>query len=165
MKVFGIIGRQNAGKTTLLTRLVGAFAARGISVSTVKHAHHDIDLDTPGKDSYRHRQAGAQEVMLVGPRRLALMREFGDATPGLPEILARFAPVDLVLVEGYKRDRHPRIEVWRAACGQPPLQPGDPLVRAVASDGPVAGVTVPILDLNDPDAIARFILAEIGLAP
>lgn len=163
MKVFGIIGRQNAGKTGLLTRLVGVIAARGLSVSTVKHAHHDVDVDTPGKDSYRHREAGAQEVMLVSPHRLALMQEFRGPVPALTEVLARFAPVDLVLVEGYKRDSHPRIEVWRPACGQPPIQPEDPLVRAVASDGPVPGITVPLLDLNDTEAVARFILAETGL--
>lgn len=164
VKVFGIIGWQNAGKTTLLTRLVAAITARGVSVSTVKHAHHDVDLDSPGKDSYRHREAGAQEVMLVSPHRLALMREFRGPAPALPEVLTRFAPVDLVLVEGYKRDTHPRIEVWRRACPRPPIQPGDPLVRAVASDGPVEGVTVPVLDLDDTEAIARFILAETGLA-
>lgn len=163
MRAFGIIGWQNTGKTGLLTRLVGVITARGIAVSTVKHAHHDVDLDTPGKDSYRHREAGAQEVMLVSPKRLALMQEFRGPAPALSEVLARFAPVDLVLVEGYKRDSHPRIEVWRSACGQPPIQPGDPLVRAVASDGPVAEVTVPVLDLNDTGAIARFILTETGL--
>lgn len=162
MKVFGIIGRQNAGKTALLTRLVAAITARGITVSTVKHAHHDVDLDTPGKDSYRHREAGAQEVMLVSPHRLALMQEFRGPAPALPEVLARFAPVDLVLVEGYKRDTHPKIEAHRAATGQPLIAPGDMSVRAVASDTPLS-LDRPVFDLDATGEIADFILREVGL--
>ena len=164
MKVYGVIGWKNAGKTGLMERLVAGFSARGFSVSTVKHVHHDVDLDQPGKDSFRHRQAGAREVVLASRHRFALMAEHRGAEPELTAILARLAPVDLVLVEGYKRDAHPKLEVFRAETGQPLIQPGDPLVRAVASD--VAGLgplPVPVLDLNDAAAIADFIQAELGL--
>lgn len=163
MKVYGIIGWKNAGKTGLMERLVADITARGLSVSTVKHVHHDVDLDQPGKDTFRHRVAGAREVVLAGATRFALMVEHRGPEPGLPAILARMAPVDLVLVEGYKRDAHPKVEVWRAGTGQPLMQPGDPLVHAVATDAALV-LPVPVLNLDDTRAVADFILREVGLA-
>jgi molybdopterin-guanine dinucleotide biosynthesis adapter protein len=164
MKVYGVIGWKNSGKTGLMERLVAEITHRGFSVSTVKHVHHAVDLDQPGKDSFRHRTAGAREVVLASADRFALMVEHRGPEPELPVILARLAPVDLVLVEGYKRDAHPKIEVWRAETGQAMIQPGDPLIRAVATDAPPGNIAVPILDLNDTQAITDFILREVGLA-
>lgn len=163
MRVYGVIGWKNSGKTSLMERLVADITARGFSVSTVKHVHHAVDLDQPGKDTFRHRQAGAREVVLASAERFALMVEHRGPEPDLAAILARLAPVDLVLVEGYKRDAHQKVEVWRAETGQPLIQPGDPLVRAVATDA-VLSLPVPVLDLNDTAAVAGFILAEVGLA-
>ena len=165
MKVYGVIGWKNAGKTSLMERLVAEITGRGFSVSTVKHVHHDVDLDQPGKDSHRHRQAGATEVVLASAHRFVLMREHRGPEPELPQVLARLAPVDLVLVEGYKRDAHPKVEVWRAETGHPLIQPTDPLVRAVATDTDPGPLPVPVLDLNDTAAVADFILREVGLAP
>jgi molybdopterin-guanine dinucleotide biosynthesis protein B len=163
MKVYGVIGWKNSGKTSLLERLVADITARGFSVSTIKHVHHAVDIDQPGKDTFRHRQAGAREVVLASADRFALMVEHRGPEPELATILARLAPVDLVLVEGYKRDTHRKVEVWRAETGQPLIQPGDPLVRAVATDA-ILDLLVPVLDLNDTAAVAGFILAEVGLA-
>jgi molybdopterin-guanine dinucleotide biosynthesis protein B len=163
MRVYGVIGWKNSGKTSLMERLVTEITGRGFSVSTVKHVHHAVDLDQPGKDSFRHRQAGAREVVLASADRFALMVEHRGPEPELPAILARLAPVDLVLVEGYKRDAHPKVEVWRTESGQPLIQPGDPLVRAVATDADLT-LPVPVLDLNDTRAVADFILREAGLA-
>ena len=163
MRVYGIIGWKNAGKTSLMERLVAEITGRGFTVSTVKHVHHDVDLDQPGKDSYRHRAAGASEVVLASAHRFALMREHRGPEPELSAILARMAPVDLVLVEGYKRDPHPKIEVFREEAGKSLIQPDDPLVRAVATDLRL-DLPVPVLDLNDTGAVADFILAETGLA-
>jgi molybdopterin-guanine dinucleotide biosynthesis protein MobB len=163
VKPYGITGYRNAGKTTLTERLVAAFTARGLAVSTVKHAHHAIDLDTPGKDTHRHRSAGARQVMLATAARWALMTEHRDrAEPELPDLLARMDPVDIVLVEGFKRGPHPKIEVHRAALAHPLIAPGDPTVRAIATDAPLALAT-PQLDLNDIPAIADFILRDLGL--
>jgi molybdopterin-guanine dinucleotide biosynthesis adapter protein len=164
VKIYGVIGWKNSGKTGLMERLVAEITGSGITVSTVKHVHHAVDLDQPGKDSYRHRQAGAREVVLASADRFALMVEHRGPEPELPAIIARLAPVDLVLVEGYKRDAHPKIEVWREATGQSLIQPGDPLVRAVATDAVLDGLPVPVLDLNDTGAVADFILRETGLA-
>lgn len=163
MKVYGVIGWKNSGKTSLMERLVAEITGRGFSVSTVKHVHHAVDLDQPGKDSFRHRAAGAREVVLASADRFALMVEHRGPEPDLPAVLARLAPVDLVLVEGYKRDAHPKVEVWRAETGQALIQPGDPLVRAVAADAPLT-LPVPVLDLNDTGEVADFILREAGLA-
>jgi molybdopterin-guanine dinucleotide biosynthesis protein B len=166
LKVYGVIGWKNAGKTGLMERLVAEITGRGFTVSTVKHVHHDVDLDHPGKDTFRHRAAGAREVVLAGARRHAILTEHRDSPePALAAILARLAPVDLVLVEGYKRDSHPRIEVWRAATGQALIQPGDPYVRAVATDAAPPPLPVPVLDLNDTAQVADFILRETGLRP
>lgn len=162
MKVYGVIGWKNSGKTSLMERLVAEITGQGFSVSTVKHVHHDVDLDQPGKDTFRHRQAGAQEVVLASADRLAILVEHRGPEPELPAVLARLAPVDLVLVEGYKRDAHPKVEVWRAETGQPLIQPSDPLVRAVATDSALS-LPVPVLDLNDTKAVADFILRETGL--
>lgn len=161
MKVYGVIGWKNSGKTSLMERLVADITGRGFSVSTVKHVHHSVDLDQPGKDTFRHRAAGAREVVLASADRLAILVEHRGPEPELPEVLARLAPVDLVLVEGYKRDDHRKIEVWRAETGQPLIQPGDPLVRAVATDA-TPSLPVPVLDLNDTRAVADFILRETG---
>jgi molybdopterin-guanine dinucleotide biosynthesis protein B len=162
MRVYGVIGWKNSGKTSLMERLVADVSRRGFSVSTVKHVHHEVDLDQPGKDTYRHRQAGAREVVLASADRLAIMVEHRGPEPELPAVLARMAPVDLILVEGYKRDAHPKVEVWRQETGHPLIQPGDPLVRAVASDAAMS-LPVPVLDLNDTRAVADFILREVGL--
>jgi len=164
MNIYGIIGWKNAGKTSLMERLVAAITARGYSVSTVKHVHHDVDLDQPGKDSRRHRDAGAQEVILAGANRLALMVEHRLGEPSLADVLARLRPVDLILIEGYKRDAHAKIEVWRTEAGHDLIQPSDPTIRAIATDANLAPQSVPLLDLNDTKAIADFILSEVGLA-
>jgi len=164
MNLYGVTGWKNAGKTGLMERLVAEVAGRGLSVSTLKHAHHSFDVDQPGKDSHRHRTAGAREVLLASATRWALMHELrGAPEPPLEALLSRLAPVDLVLVEGYKRDRHPKVEAWRAAAGQPLIAPGDPTIRAVASDTALPGLRVPRFDLDDTAAIADFILAEVGL--
>ena len=162
MRVYGVIGWKNSGKTSLMERLVAEITGRGFSVSTVKHVHHDVDLDQPGKDTFRHRVAGAREVVLASADRFALMVEHRGPEPDLPAVLARLAPVDLVLVEGYKRDAHPKVEVWREETGHPLIQPGDPLVRAVATDAALA-LPVPVLDLNNTAVVADFILREVGL--
>lgn len=165
MKVFGVVGWKNNGKTGLMERLVAEISARGISVSTVKHAHHTFDIDHPGKDSYRHRSAGAREVLLASRNRWALMHESRDEDePHLDELLARLQPVDLVLIEGYKRDMHPKIEAHRNTTGQPLIARGDASVVAVASDIALEGLAQPVFPLDDTRAIADFVLAEVGLA-
>ena len=165
MRVYGVTGWKNSGKTGLVERLVGEITGRGIGVSTVKHAHHAFDVDQPGRDSYRHRVAGAREVLLASGVRVALMQELrGAPEPGLEELLARLSPVDLVLIEGYKRAPHPKIEAHRAETGQALIAPGDASIRAVASD--VAGrlnIDRPVFDLNDTVAIADFVLDQAGL--
>lgn len=163
MKVYGVTGWKNAGKTGLMERLVAEFTVRGVSVSTLKHAHHSFDVDHPGKDSHRHRQAGAQQVLLASRNRWALMTELrGDDEPPLDALLAKLAPVDLVLVEGWKRDAHPKVEAFRSETGNPLIAPTDPTVRAVAADGPL-DLDRPVFDLNDTAAIADFIAGELGL--
>ncbi len=163
MRVFGVVGWKNAGKTGLMERLVSEITARGFTVSTVKHAHHSFDVDHEGKDSYRHRQAGATEVLLASRNRFALMHELRDEDePALEALLAKLAPVDLVLVEGYKRDRHPKIEAHRSVTGNPLIAPEDDTVRAVASDTELE-LNRPVFDLNDTKAIADFILQQVGL--
>lgn len=159
MRVFGLAGWSGSGKTTLMTALIPEFVARGITVSTIKHAHHAFDVDQPGKDSWRHRQAGASEVMVVSERRWALMHELrGDPEPGLDELAARITPVDLLLVEGFKHHLHPKLEIYRAALGKPPLHPDDPYIVAVACDEELPGLALPCLPLANAAAIAEFIL-------
>jgi molybdopterin-guanine dinucleotide biosynthesis protein MobB len=163
MKLFGIVGWKNAGKTGLMERLVTELTGHGLTVSTIKHAHHAFDVDQPGKDSYRHRAAGAQEVLLSSGTRWALMHELrGAEEPSLADLVAKLAPVDLVLVEGFKRDAHPKIEAFRAATDTPLIAPDDPTIRAVASSDPVT-TNRPVFDLNDTQSIADFIVAEVGL--
>lgn len=158
-RIFGVTGWKNAGKTTLTERLVAEFVRRGWRVSTIKHAHHDIDIDRPGTDSYRHRAAGAGEVALVGGRRYAIMRETPE--PSLSEVLARLAPADLLLIEGYKREPHLKIEV-RASPEAEPLAPGDPAIVAIAADIQPTDSDLPWLRRDDIAAIADFISARIG---
>ena len=163
MNIYGIVGWKNAGKTGLMERLVTEMTSRGLRVSTVKHAHHSFDVDHPGKDSYRHRIAGATEVLLASRNRFALMHELRDAPePTLSTLLERLSPVDLVLIEGYKRDAHPKVEAHRASTGNPLIASGDPTIRAVASDTSMV-LDRPVFDLNDTVAVADFILSEVGL--
>lgn len=163
MRIYGVTGWKNAGKTGLMERLVTEITRRGITVSTVKHAHHTFDVDHPGKDSHRHRVAGATEVLLASRNRFALMHELrNEEEPTLDTLLTKLMPVDLVLVEGYKRDRHPKIEAFRAETGNDLIAPGDPTIRAVASDTEI-DLDRPVFDLNDTAAIADFILSEVGL--
>lgn len=164
MRVFGITGWKNSGKTTLMERLVAEFCGRGVSVSTIKHAHHNVDVDQPGKDSHRHRQAGAHEVILASSARWALMHELrNDQEPPLTELLAHLAPVDLVLVEGYKAEDHTKIEAALSPAKQPLLALSDPRILAVASDYVPSALAVPTLDINDIPSIADFIAAKTGL--
>lgn len=159
MRVIGLAGWSGAGKTTLLVKLIPELNGRGLAVSTIKHAHHGFDIDRPGKDSFEHRAAGAREVLVSSARRWALVHELrGEAEPALPELLARLAPADLVIVEGFKANPHPKIEVHRAANGKPLLFPADPAIAAVAADGPLPGAPIPVLALDDVAAIADAIL-------
>jgi molybdopterin-guanine dinucleotide biosynthesis protein MobB len=163
MRIYGVVGYKNAGKTGLMERLVTQISGRGIRVSTIKHAHHSFDVDQPEKDSYRHRAAGAEQVLLASKSRWALMTELRDQPePPLTDLLAQLSPVDLILIEGYKRDAHPKIEAYREAAQNPLIAPDDPTIRAIAADTPVT-VDRPVFDLNDTAAIADFILAEVGL--
>jgi len=157
MKVIGLAGWSGAGKTTLLTRLIPHLVASGLSVSTIKHAHHRFDVDSPGEDSHIHRQAGAEEVLVSSPRRSALIHELrAEAERSLDELLKMMKPVDLVLVEGFKAGRHPKIEVHRAENGKQLMFPDDESIVFVVCDGPVY-TTLPTCDLNDIDEIADFV--------
>jgi len=163
MKVYGVTGWKDSGKTTLTERLLAEMVRRGLGVSSVKHAHHDTEIDHPGRDSFRHRAAGARQVIVASPRRWALMTELrGAPEPPLEVLLSRLDPVDLVLVEGFKRAPHPKIEAHRTETGRPLLAPDNPTVRAVASNGAPA-VALPLFQLDDVSAIADFILREVGL--
>lgn len=164
MRVYGIVGWKNSGKTGLMERLVADITARGITVSTIKHAHHSFDVDHPGKDSHRHRVAGASQVLLSSRNRWALMSELrGVDEPPLAALITQLAPVDLILIEGYKRDGHAKVEAHRSETGQPLLARDDATVRAVASNEPLDDLSIPVIDLDDTKAIANFILAEVGL--
>jgi molybdopterin-guanine dinucleotide biosynthesis protein B len=159
MRIIGLAGWSGSGKTTLLTKVIPRLTARGLAVSTVKHAHHGFDVDQPGKDSHVHRLAGATEVLVGSAARWALVHELrGAAEPTLGELLSKLASVDLVIVEGYKRERHPKLEVYRAAVGKPLLQSDDPQIVAIASDQPLPGATVPVIDLDDVDGIVAILL-------
>ncbi|MGE0310460.1 MAG: molybdopterin-guanine dinucleotide biosynthesis protein B [Lautropia sp.] len=171
MKAFGFAGWSGAGKTTLIEQLIPRFTMRGIGVSVIKHAHHRFDVDTPGKDSWRHREAGAREILITAENRWVLMHELrGAPEPGLHAQLRRFEPVDLVLVEGYKSARLPKIEVHRGAAGKPLLAPTDPDIVAIASDVAerelrerLCGRDLGCLALDDVDGIADFVVAHPGL--
>jgi len=156
MKLLGLTGWSGSGKTTLLTALLPRFAARGLSVSTIKHVHHDFDLDQPGKDSWRHRQAGAREVLIAGTARWALLHEVAGPEPELAELVGKLAPVDLVLVEGFRSSPHPKIAVHRAALGKPEMWAGRADIVAVATDGPLAGCDRMVLPLNDSEMICHW---------
>ena len=158
MRVFGIAGWSGSGKTTLLVALMPILRAQGLSVSTVKHTHDGFDMDRPGKDSFRHRDAGAREVLVVSAARWALLHELTDGEPPLAELISRLAPVDLVLVEGFKAHAFPKLEIHRPALGKPPIWPGQADIVAVATDAELPGCDRPILALNDPAAIAAFIV-------
>ncbi len=164
MKVFGLAGWSGSGKTTLLESMLRDLIGRGLTVSTIKHAHHNLDVDRPGKDSYRHRAAGASEVVLLSSNRWTLMHELrGGPEPTPQELIERMAPVDLVLVEGFKRHTHDKLEVHRPALGKPPLFAGDPNIVAIASDAPLEAAGIPVFDLDDIPAIADFIITHCGL--
>ena len=163
MKVFGFAGWSGSGKTTLLSALVPELTRRGLAVSTVKHAHHRFDIDTPGKDSYEHRRAGATEVLVTSTDRWALMHENrGDREPTLDELIARMTPVDLILVEGFKSYPHDKIEVYRPSNGKPLLARDDPNIVAIASDATVADIDLPVLALDDVAGIAEFVIGRCG---
>ena len=164
MKVFGVTGWKNSGKTGLVERLVGEFISRGLSVSTVKHAHHTFDVDHPGRDSYRHRAAGAKEVLLVSKNRWAIMHELRDEDePELSEILKKVEKVDLVIIEGFKRDRHPKIEAFREETGTSAIAREDDLIVAVAADTSLTDLKIPVFDLNNTSEIADFISGFLDL--
>ena len=163
MKVFGFAGYSGTGKTTLIERLIPRLVERGLRVSLIKHAHHAFDIDKPGKDSYRHREAGASEVLITSAQRWVLMHELrGEPEPDLATQLSRMSPCDLVLVEGYKRADIPKLEIHRPSTGKPLLHPADPNIVAVAADGPVR-TSLPVLDLNDYDAVVAFVVGRLGL--
>lgn len=163
MKIFGFAGYSGSGKTTLIEKLIPLFAARNLKVSLIKHAHHTFDIDQPGKDSYRHRHAGCTEVLVTSSRRWALMHELrGAPEPGLTEQIERLSPCDLLLVEGFKHERIPKLEVYRQEVGESLLHPHDGNIVAVASDKKV-DAKLPQFDLNRPDEIAKFILQQVGL--
>ena len=165
MKVFGLVGWSGSGKTTLLVNLIPELTARGLTVSTMKHTHHNFDIDRKGKDSYEHRAAGAHEVMLTSGKRWVLQRELRDEDePDMDELIARMAPVDLILIEGFKSHRHAKMEVFRPSVGKPMIAAEDDTVVAVASDEALEGLDCPVLDMNDVPAVADFIMAYCGLA-
>ena len=161
MRIFGLAGWSGSGKTTLMTALIPEFVSRGLTVSTLKHAHHTFDIDQPGKDSWRHRQAGAREVIISSQNRWALMHELrGAPEPSFEDLARQISPVDLLLVEGFKRHAHPKIEVYRPSLGKPPLHPEDPRIVAIATDEMMTGLTLPWLPLSDACAVADFILSH-----
>jgi molybdopterin-guanine dinucleotide biosynthesis protein B len=164
MKIFGLAGWSGSGKTTLTSRLLPELIGRGLTVSTVKHAHHSFDIDQPGKDSYVHRMAGASEVLVASANRWALMHEHrGAAEPTAEELMRHMTPVDLLIIEGFKREPHDKLEVYRAANGKPLLHPEDPHIVAVASDVALPEARLPVLDLGDIRAIADFVVAHCRL--
>ena len=161
MRIIGLAGWSGSGKTTLVTKVIPVLVRRGLKVATVKHAHHEFDTDQPGKDSWLHRQAGASEVAIVSSRRWAIVHELSDeAEPPLLDMLAKLSPVDLVIIEGFKRQSHPKLEVFRAAVGKPLLHPDDDCIVAIATDTPLPQAQVPVLMLDDIEAIANVLVAE-----
>jgi molybdopterin-guanine dinucleotide biosynthesis adapter protein len=161
MRIIGLAGWSGSGKTTLVTSVIPVLVGRGLRVATVKHAHHEFDIDQPGKDSWRHRAAGASEVAIVSSRRWAIVHELGnDVEPPLADMLEKLSPVDLVIIEGFKRHAHPKLEVYRAVVGKPLLHPGDDCIVAVATDKPLPQAQVPVLMLDDIEGIANALQAE-----
>jgi molybdopterin-guanine dinucleotide biosynthesis protein B len=165
VQVLGIVGWSGSGKTTLLTALIPRLRVCGLTLSTVKHAHHGFDMDRPGKDTYRHRQAGAHEVLVATSKRWALLHEVDGPEPALPALLARMAPVDLVLVEGFKTHEFPKLEVYRPALGKPPIWPDWPDVIAVATDAALPDCPRQVLALDDAAAIAHWIVTYLRIEP
>lgn len=162
MQVLGVTGSSGSGKTTLLVALLPELVAAGLTVSTIKHAHEGFDIDRPGKDSYRHREAGACEVLLAGPERWALLHEECGPPADLAALLARLSPVDLVLVEGFRHDPIDKLEVYRPSAGRPAQWPSDPRILAVASDAPLAHCDRVVLPLNDPAATAAWMRRHLS---
>jgi molybdopterin-guanine dinucleotide biosynthesis protein B len=161
MRIVGLAGWSGSGKTTLITKVLPVLIGRGLKVSTLKHAHHGFDLDKPGKDSFMHRASGATEVIISSERRWAVLHELrGEEEWDLTALLTKASPVDLVLVEGFKREPFPKLEIYRQANGKPLLHPDDPHIVAVASDAPVPQARVPVIDLNDIQAVADTLLAH-----
>ena len=159
MRIIGLAGWSGSGKTTLVTRLVPCLIGRGLKVSTLKHAHHGFDLDQPGKDSFFHRAAGATEVIISSARRWAILHELrGEEEWDLADLVGKMSPVDLVLVEGYKRDAFPKLEIYRAANGKPLIHPDDPHIVAIASDVALPQAAVPVIDLNNIEGIADLLM-------
>jgi len=160
MRIIGLAGWSGSGKTTLITKLIPCLLARGLRVSTLKHAHHGFDLDKPGKDSFMHRAAGATEVIISSAKRWAILHELREQDPewDLAALVAKMSPVDLVLVEGFKRDAFPKLEIHRIANGKPLLYRQDPHIVAVASDSALPGTPLPVLDLNTIEPIADLLL-------
>ena len=159
MRIIGLAGWSGSGKTTLVTKLIPRLIARGIKVSTLKHAHHGFDLDQPGKDSFFHRAAGATEVIISSAKRWAILHELREETEwDLGALVEKMSPVDLVLVEGFKRDKFPKLEIHRAANGKPLIHPDDPHIVAIASDIALPKANIPVIDLNDIEAIAELLL-------
>jgi molybdopterin-guanine dinucleotide biosynthesis adapter protein len=164
MRIFGLAGWSGSGKTTLLTRLLPMLTMQGLTVSTIKHAHHAFTIDQPSKDSWRHREAGASEVMVASANRWALIHEHrGTPEPSLATLIEHMSPVDVVLVEGFKGERHAKLELHRPAIGKPLLCTDDPTIVALASDAPVTGLSIPVFALDDVPAIAAFILGHCRL--
>jgi molybdopterin-guanine dinucleotide biosynthesis adapter protein len=165
-KVIGVAGFKNSGKTTLVEKLVRTLTAQGYRVSTVKHAHHSFDIDHEGRDSFRHRASGASEVAVISKERTAIIHELrGREPPSLDEVLSRLQPCDLVIVEGYKRDGHDKIEVRNLALRHPELAGGDPTVVAIAATGSIPDAPVPVFDRDDVAALAGFLLRHLALSP
>jgi len=160
--LFGLAGWSGSGKTTLAEQLIAELTAQGLNMATIKHAHHEFDADTPGKDSWRHRHAGARQVLVSSAIRSAHFVEHGTAEPGLEQLLDRLYPCDLVLIEGFKREAVPKLEIFRPEVGKPHLYPDDPQIIAVASDARLPDCPLPVLDLNDIGAIAAFVREATG---
>ena len=164
MKVMGIVGWSGSGKTSLVVEVLPILKDHGLKVSTMKHAHHHFDVDKPGKDSFRHREAGASEILVVTSSRWVLMHESREEPePSIESLIERMTPVDLLLIEGFKTHHHPKIEIHRQSDGKPLLCQDDPMIVAVASDVPLPDLNIPQLNLNDPEVIAGFILTHTGL--
>jgi molybdopterin-guanine dinucleotide biosynthesis adapter protein len=161
MRVIGLAGWSGSGKTTLITKVIPVLVARGLKVSTIKHAHHAFDIDRPGKDSWQHREAGASEVVVASSRRWAVVHELRDEPePPLEELLTKLGPADLVIIEGFKRHAHPKLEIYRASVGKPLIYPQDDCVVAIASDAPLPHAQLPVLKLDDIEGIANVLQAE-----
>jgi len=164
-KIIGFAGYSGSGKTTLLEKVIPLLTEQGLRIAVIKHAHHDFDIDKPGKDTYRHRQAGAGEVLIISGQRWALMRELHDeAEPSMEELCAKFSPCDLILAEGYKHASVPKLEVHRTETGQESLYPSDPRIIAVVTDS-TETLPLPKLDINKPEDVTAFILNYFSIAP